>query len=89
MLADADGVVIAIDNHQLARIARIAGAPKVQGAGVDLLRKLGDAVERGSVLYRVHADYAAVLVFARLACLRATAYSIGSADEVPRLFVEF
>ena len=89
VLADADGVVIAIDNHQLARIARIAGAPKVQGAGVDLLRKLGDAVERGSVLYRVHADYAADLEFARQACLRATAYSIGSADEVPRLFVEF
>ena len=89
VLADADGVVIAIDNHQLARIARIAGAPKVQGAGVDLMRKLGDAVERGSVLYRVHADYAADLEFARQACLRATAYSIGSADEVPRLFVEF
>ena len=89
VLADAHGVVIAIDNHQLARIARIAGAPKVQGAGVDLMRKLGDAVEQGSVLYRVHADYVADLEFARQACLRATAYSIGSADEVPRLFVEF
>ena len=32
---------------------------------------------------------AADLEFARQACLRATAYSIGSADEVPRLFVEF
>ena len=89
LLADADGVVTAIDNHQLARIARIAGAPKVQGAGVDLMRKLGDAVERGGELYRVHADYAADLEFARQACMRASAYSIGSADEVPRLFVEF
>ena len=89
VLADADGVVTAIDNHQLARIARIAGAPKVLGAGVDLMYKLGDAVVRGALLYRVHADYAADLEFARQACQRATAYSIGSADEVPRLFVEF
>jgi predicted deacylase len=45
--APADGVVAGIDNVQIARIARLAGAPKVQGAGVDLLRKLGHAVAAG------------------------------------------
>ena len=35
--ADCDAVVTSVDNLQLARIARLAGAPKVQGAGVDLL----------------------------------------------------
>ena len=40
--APRDGVVTAIDNLRLARIARLAGAPKVAGAGVDLLHRLGD-----------------------------------------------
>ena len=89
VMADADGVVIGIDNHQLARIARVAGAPKVQGAGVDLLRKLGDTVARGDVLYRVHADYPSDLEFARQAAVRSSGYAIGAADELPHLFVEF
>ena len=87
--ASAAGVVAGIDNLQIARIARLAGAPKVQGAGVDLLRKLGDTVVEGDVLYRVHADYGADLEFARQACARANAYRIGTADDVPRVFVEF
>ena len=87
--ADADGMVIGIDNHQLARIARLAGAPKVQGAGVDLLKKLGEPVHRGEALYRVHADYPADLEFARQAAQRASGYSLGEAGEMPLLFVEF
>ena len=83
------GVVASIDNLQIARIARLAGAPKVQGAGVDLLHKLGDAVAAGAVLYRVYASYSADLEFARQACTRASAYRIGSAEDVPRVFVEF
>ncbi|MBP6490414.1 MAG: thymidine phosphorylase family protein [Thauera sp.] len=87
--AEADGVVVAIDNHQLARIARLAGAPKMQASGVDLLRKLGEPVARGEPLYRVHADYPADLEFARQASARASGYVLGAADEVPHLFVEF
>ncbi|APR03553.1 thymidine phosphorylase family protein [Thauera chlorobenzoica] len=87
--AEADGVVIGIDNHQLARVARLAGAPKVQGAGVDLLKKLGESVRRGEALYRVHADYPADLEFARQAAQRASGYSLGEAGEMPLLFVEF
>ena len=89
VVAEADGVVCGIDNQQLARIARLAGAPKVQGAGVDLLRKLGDHVGRGDPLYRVYADFAADLEFARQAARRASGYAIGSAADVPLLFVEF
>ena len=88
-MAEADGLVAGIDNQQLARIARLAGAPKVQGAGVDLLRKLGDPVQKGEPLYRVHADYPADLDFARQASARASGYTIGGADEMPHLFVEF
>ena len=87
--AEGDGVVVAIDNHQLARIARLAGAPKMQASGVDLLRKLGEPVEKGEPLYRIHADYPADLEFARQASARASGYALGVADEVPHLFVEF
>ncbi len=83
------GVVSGIDNLQLARIARFAGAPKVKNAGVDLLCKLGDEVQAGAVLYRVHAGFPADLEFARQACQRSTGYSIGRAEDVPHLFVEF
>ncbi len=87
--APAAGVVAGIDNQQIARIARLAGAPKVQGAGVDLLCKLGDAVTPGQPMYRVHAGFPADLEFARQASHRASGYRIGSADEVPHVFVEF
>jgi len=83
------GVISGIDNLQLARIARFAGAPKVKEAGVDLLRKLGDEVQDGDVLYRVHASYPADLEFARQACARASGYRIGRAEDVPHVFVEF
>ena len=83
------GVVTDIDNLQVARIARIAGAPKVIGAGVDLLRKLGDPVVVGEVLYRVHAGYPSDLDFARQACAKSTGYTVGPAANVPHVFVEF
>lgn len=83
------GVVTGIDNLQIARIARAAGAPKVTGAGVDLLRKLGDAVLAGDPLYRVYANFQSDLEFARQACIKSTGYTTGRADEVPHVFVEF
>ena len=83
------GVVTGIDNFQVARVARIAGAPKVIGAGVDLFRKLGDVVATGDVLYRVHAGLHSDLDFARQACASSTGYTTGRADEMPHVFVEF
>ena len=41
VFADCDGVVTGIDNFQMARIARLAGAPMMKRAGVDLLKKVG------------------------------------------------
>jgi thymidine phosphorylase len=87
--AERDGVVTGIDNFQIARIAQLAGAPKVQGAGVDLLRKLGESVKAGEVLYRVHASFPADLDFARQASGRDTAIRVGEAGQVPSVFVEF
>ncbi len=87
--ATASGTVIGIDNLQLARIARQAGAPRAAGAGVDLLAKLGDTVAAGDLLYRVHAAYPTELGFARQLCERATGFTIGDAGAISPLFVEF
>ena len=48
--AQADGVVRAIDNLQIARIARLAGAPLAKGAGVDLFANRGSRAAGGGPL---------------------------------------
>ncbi|MCG5243910.1 thymidine phosphorylase family protein [Azospirillum doebereinerae] len=63
--AAADGVVGALDCYRIARIARLAGAPNDKGAGIDLLRKVGDRVRKGEPLYRIHAGTNADFTFAQ------------------------
>ncbi len=75
--APGSGQVIGIDNLQLARMARLAGAPQVAGAGVDLLAKLGDRVEAGQTLYRLHAQFPADLHFARSLAEKDCGYRLG------------
>jgi len=88
-LASANGVVTAIDNLQMARIASFAGAPMDKGAGVDLLKKLGDEVQKGEPLYRIHAEFQSDYNFAQELCQRDCGYSIGDVDDIPKAFVEF
>ena len=92
-------------HHQLKRTNTIQTHRMVQEAPVDAgdfadwlaqtLREfmlgheaLHRFVER-EPLYRVHAGFAADLEFARQTCARATGYRIGTADDVPHVFVEF
>ncbi len=75
--APADGFVTAIDNLQIARIARLAGAPMDKGAGVDLLKKLGDSVQRGETLYFIHADFPSDFRFAQEAAAKDIGFRIG------------
>ena len=76
------GVVLAIDNLRLSRIARLAGAPMVPGAGVDLLAKVGDKVLAGQPLYRLYAQFEADLAFASELARRDAGYMIGSPSGV-------
>ena len=76
VMAARTGVVAAIDNFQLARIARLAGAPMGKGAGVDLRKKLGEPVVAGEPLYRVHAEVRADFEFARNLSERDSGYRI-------------
>jgi thymidine phosphorylase len=62
--ARAAGRVSAIDNRRLARVARLAGAPRDAAAGLLLHVKLGDRVEAGEPLYTVHAESRGELAYA-------------------------
>lgn len=75
--APSGGFVTAIDNLQMNRIARLAGAPMDKGAGVDLNKKLGDPVKKGEVLYCIHADFPADFRFARELAKEDIGFSIG------------
>ena len=50
------GVVAAIDNDVIAKVARVAGAPHDKGSGLFLHKKVHDHVERGEELYTVYAE---------------------------------
>jgi len=74
--ASRDGTVAAIDNLQMARIARLAGAPMDQGAGVDLYRKVGDPVRRGEALYAIYAEHDADFRFASNAAQQNSGFTL-------------
>jgi thymidine phosphorylase len=76
VLAPKSGVVVAIDNLQMAHIARSAGAPLDKGAGVDLHKKTGETVKKHEPLYTVFADFPADFNFARLLIDKNTGYTI-------------
>lgn len=59
-----DGIITAIDNRLLARIAKLAGAPARPASGLDLHVRLGERVERGQPLFTLHAETAGELSYA-------------------------
>ena len=48
--------VAAFDNRTLARIAKLAGAPRSKSAGISLHVKLGATVALGEPIFTVHAE---------------------------------
>lgn len=59
--AAADGTVYTMDNANMIRIARAAGAPKDKGAGVYLRVKRGQSVKKGDPVYEIYAEQASKL----------------------------
>lgn len=56
IMAVTDGMVSAIDNRKIARVAKLAGAPEDKAAGVEMHVRLGTPVSRGQPLYTIHAE---------------------------------
>jgi thymidine phosphorylase len=75
LTAAKDGVLSAIDNRRLARLAKLAGAPQDKAAGVELHARLGDRLERNMPLCTVHAE-----------ALGELAYALSYADANPSIF---
>jgi thymidine phosphorylase len=64
------GRVVGIDNRRLARIAKLAGAPRAPAAGIELHTPLGASVETDQPLFTLHAETPGELSYA-LAYVRA------------------
>jgi thymidine phosphorylase len=56
ILAEKAGVVASIDNIDITKIARIAGAPISANAGLLLYAKVGDRVVKGEKLFTIYVD---------------------------------
>lgn len=74
--APRSGTIRAIDCERMARIARLAGAPMDEGAGIDLAHKTGGQVRVGEALYRIYASSKTGLGFARDLAAEHCAYEI-------------
>ncbi len=62
--ASHSGVITAIGNREIARVARLAGAPKNKRAGVLLFKKVGAQIEVREPLFRIYASNPTTLKFA-------------------------
>jgi AMP phosphorylase len=54
--APTDGYVATLQNRALVRIARAAGTPKIQGAGLYLHAKIGSRVKQGDPVVTIYAE---------------------------------
>jgi thymidine phosphorylase len=77
--ASQTGVISQVDGWAIAGLARSAGAPGYAGAGLDLLCRVGERVQAGQALLRVHAASAAhlELVGAELQALASAVVLVG------------
>lgn len=62
--ATKSGKVTRVDNRRLSKIAKLAGAPDDKASGVDFLTPIGTLVEKGQILYVVHAESKGELEYA-------------------------
>ena len=75
-----DGIVSSIDCLHFNRMGRTAGAPLDKGAGVKLYKKIGDYVECGEPLYRIHAFDPSQFDLALAMARASTGYEIDGHD---------
>ena len=87
--AEADGFIASIDCLRIAQLARLAGAPLDRGAGLDILKRVGDEVRRGDPLFRIYSAGSAHFNLVVAAAEDDNGFTIGShpfeqaANEAP------
>lgn len=65
MTASGSGRLAAIDNRLIARIAKLAGAPRQKCAGVRLVARIGELLTKDQPVYEIHAETPGELNYAR------------------------
>lgn len=58
------GIIVSIDNRQIARLAKFAGAPYDKSAGVELLTPVGTVITKKQPLLIIHAKSKGELIYA-------------------------
>ncbi|MFD2247728.1 thymidine phosphorylase family protein [Pontibacter ruber] len=56
VVATKDGVVSRVNNRKLAKLAKLAGAPKSPAAGIHFVAPLGTHVRKGQTLFTIHSE---------------------------------
>jgi thymidine phosphorylase len=72
VFAEKSGQVRFIDNRKLARIAKLAGAPKSPSAGVLFLTPIDKQIKKGDLLFKIYSESMGELEYAKeyLNCLK-------------------
>ncbi len=81
IVSNISGVVESIDNERINKIGVMAGASQYAGAGLDLLKKVGDRVEQGETLYRIHSVNSTDFAFANSMVDGYTGYEISGRSK--------
>ncbi len=82
IVSNVSGVVESIDNARINKIGILAGAAQYPGAGIDLFKKVGDTVEQGEALYRIHAVNSTDFAFANSVVEGYSGYEISKRGEI-------
>jgi len=76
------GFVLWINNSDIIKLARTAGAPKDKGAGIVIHKKIGDKVKKGDILFEIYAEKAYKLNRALKLAEEMDVYGIGKKYEM-------
>lgn len=78
--ASSTGILQAIDNRKLARLAKLAGAPSTAAAGLRLHKRVGEHLEQGEPLFTLFSDTEGELQYALAYYRQANIFTIGAAS---------
>ena len=76
--AEADGFVASVDCLRVAQLARLSGAPLDRGAGLDILKRVGDEVRKGDPLFRIYSAGSAHFDLAVAAAEEDNGFTVGT-----------
>jgi len=74
--AQTSGTIVSINNQRINHIGILAGAGQYNGAGLDLLKKVGDKVEIGEPIFVIHSTNSTDFALANSAAEGDTGYEI-------------